>query len=57
MKYKKISEEFGYIGNIDRLDNPAIYLSYLKEELENSTDQEINTLGDANKVLKKKYTK
>ena len=57
MKYKKISKEFGYIGNIDRLDNPAIYLSYLKEELENSTDQEINTLGDANKVLKKKYTK
>ena len=57
MKYNEIYKKYGYIGNIDKLDNPAIYLRYLKEELENITDQEINTLSEANKVLKKKYTK
>lgn len=57
MKYREIAEQYGYVGNIERLDNPSTYLRWLKLNIERSIDQSINNLDDAEKVLQKKYFK
>lgn len=57
MGYREIAEQYGYIGDLDKLANPSSYLRWLKLNIESSTDQSINTLDEAEKVLQKKYFK
>ena len=51
---KKFPKELSYSKDMNVLKNPLGYFCLLKSKLESDTNQEINTLEDAKKVLVKK---
>lgn len=53
MKYRAVWENQSYYGRLDCLEYPNNYFEELKSFLENTYGEEINTLGDAEMVLKR----
>lgn len=57
LRYREIPNSLVYYGKLNILENPNEYLLNLKKYIENIAEQEVNTVEDAIKVLKKKYDK
>ena len=49
-----VYDKYSFYGRLDYLENPSQYFIELKAFLESLSNQSINTLEDANMVLKKK---
>ncbi len=54
MKNSIVYDKYSFYGRLDYLENPSQYFTELKAFLESLSNQSVNTLEDANMVLKKK---
>lgn len=55
LRYREIPNSLVYYGKIDILESPNEYLIKLKKYIENLVEQDVTTIDDAIKVLKRKY--